>query len=555
MIQFSIKLKDDLYIRRTDGKITVRINPTAENGLVVEKDGLYLEDKWGFNDDGFVDQVSTGMRIGFNGPFSKKKDSGEYPNPGVISADSTVHRIFTMNSDLKTIDGYRRVDCILPGDIIRVPVVALQEEAEAEADAAYGAEANAAAVTQDVIDMGAQMSAGFNPRFKCPSFTNKFYILQADGGYNTNGSHRPQHPKLTALSNCVAYAFGRFNEIANNTSMSYNFNCMPYDAGTLAKNQGIEVGQTPKVGALGFNSHHVWIVEKVISSTTYISSNSAWTTDWPADYYKNMSADKLQELANLDNPSWSNGGAPCFYCSTVEVGGYETKGFCYHPNVSSTVIPDSGGQQQGTIHYVPINPVEYNVTQREDGCFCVEGLVIANKTYPLPKDYNPGENKEALEALAKMQKAAKADGINIDHVASSFRSYQTQKTIYENYAKREQQKNNVSITEGYLYADDYSARPGHSEHQTGLAFDVFTSSREYNGCKELVWLVQNCWKYGFINRYPAGKQDITGYMREDWHVRYVGTEWAKKIHDSGLCFEEFFGLPSEYSRTYDRTKY
>ena len=95
-------------------------------------------------------------------------------------------------------------------------------------------------------------------------------------------------------------------------------------------------------------------------------------------------------------------------------------------------------------------------------------------------------------------------------------------------------------------ADTYSARAGHSEHQTGLAMDINNASDSFNNTKEAKWIAENCYKYGFILRYPQGKQDITGYKYESWHVRYLGRELAKEVHDSGLTLEEFLCIDSKY---------
>ena len=173
-----------------------------------------------------------------------------------------------------------------------------------------------------------------------------------------------------------------------------------------------------------------------------------------------------------------------------------------------------------------------------DGVTYVQGLMIVNKTYALPSSYNPGGlTPETKSAFAEMQKAAfNSEGLNLYSV-SDFRSYETQRILYNNYVKRD----------GKAAADTYSARPGHSEHQTGLAIDVNCAGDAFHNTREAKWLAENCWKYGFIVRYPLGKADKTGYKYESWHIRYVGKEWAKKIYDSGLCMEEYFNLTSEYA--------
>lgn len=171
----------------------------------------------------------------------------------------------------------------------------------------------------------------------------------------------------------------------------------------------------------------------------------------------------------------------------------------------------------------------------------IDGILIANKTYPLPSDYNPGENTEARAALNKMFADAKAEGkakkIDLNMwVCSGFRSYTVQKNLYNSYVSRDGVKN----------ADRYSARPGYSEHQTGLAFDINYADSRFTGTAQAVWLAKNAHKYGFILRYPEGKESVTGYMYEPWHYRYIGVENAEKIYASGLTLEEYFGITSAY---------
>ena len=165
----------------------------------------------------------------------------------------------------------------------------------------------------------------------------------------------------------------------------------------------------------------------------------------------------------------------------------------------------------------------------------IDGILVANKTYGLPRDYNPGVDPEAMAALQEMFDGAAADGITL-WIVSGFRSYDTQYTIYNNYVARD----------GQGAADRYSARPGHSEHQTGLAFDLNSLEQSFGETAEGKWLKAHSWEYGFIIRYPEGKEDITGYMYEPWHVRYFGKEVAKSLYDSGLTLEEYLGITSEY---------
>lgn len=174
-------------------------------------------------------------------------------------------------------------------------------------------------------------------------------------------------------------------------------------------------------------------------------------------------------------------------------------------------------------------------TVSDSGLTYIDGVLIVNKTYSLPKDYNPGVDATAESAFKKMQSAASAEGLNI-YISSGFRSYDYQSGLYERYAQRD----------GYAAADRYSARPGHSEHQTGLAFDLNSIDDSFADTREGKWVAENCHKYGFIIRYPKGKEDITGYMYESWHIRYLGVDMATKVYESGKTLEEYFGITSEY---------
>ena len=175
------------------------------------------------------------------------------------------------------------------------------------------------------------------------------------------------------------------------------------------------------------------------------------------------------------------------------------------------------------------------------GVTYIDGILMVNKTYSLPKDYSPSSlTKECERAFDEMKKAALKDGV-IVWVSSGYRSYETQKALYQKYCKND----------GVLLADTYSARPGHSEHQTGLSIDVNSaSSIDYETIYKKVgeWLENNCHHYGFIIRYPKGKEHITGYIHEPWHIRYVGKDYAIKIKESGLCLEEYWGVDSKYAK-------
>ena len=168
----------------------------------------------------------------------------------------------------------------------------------------------------------------------------------------------------------------------------------------------------------------------------------------------------------------------------------------------------------------------------------IGGILLANKQHPLPADYAPGENPEARASFERMAAAAAQEGIQL--VAfSTYRSFGRQEELYEGYVAKD----------GRQAADRYSARPGHSEHQTGLAFDIGEAGQEQHWASTTFadtpggkWLAGNAHDFGFILRYPEGKEKTTGYMYEAWHFRYVGKEAAKAIHEKGITLEEYLNI-------------
>ena len=177
----------------------------------------------------------------------------------------------------------------------------------------------------------------------------------------------------------------------------------------------------------------------------------------------------------------------------------------------------------------------------KDGVTYIDGVLIANKTYALPKSYGNGLTAKTTEAFNKMVAAFNNEKTEPDRslwLSSGFRSYSDQSYIYNNYVARDGQAN----------ADRYSARAGHSEHQTGLAFDLNTIEDSFSYTYEGKWVSANCYRFGLILRYPKGKEEITGYMYESWHLRYVGEELAKKLYNNGdwITLEEYYGIDSKY---------
>jgi len=186
--------------------------------------------------------------------------------------------------------------------------------------------------------------------------------------------------------------------------------------------------------------------------------------------------------------------------------------------------------------------------------------VVVNKQRPLdPKTYAPtlvvpqiplrsnitSDERQVAKVMAtpleNMVNDAKKDGVAFD-LESGYRSYNFQVTLYNSYVQQQ----------GKAVADSQSARPGFSEHQTGLAADLGGKSKPvcnvetcYADTPEGKWLAANAYKYGFIIRYPSDKAHVTGYIYEPWHIRYIGTDLATELHNIHVeTLEEFFGLGS-----------
>lgn len=173
-------------------------------------------------------------------------------------------------------------------------------------------------------------------------------------------------------------------------------------------------------------------------------------------------------------------------------------------------------------------------------------LVLVNKNNKLTKNYVPASlvkintkyaneekylRKEAQEAFERLSKKAYKNGLHIIAV-STYRSFDYQENLFKGYVK----------DFGKKYALKCSAKPGHSEHQTGLAVDVMGSNKDYNlfeESKEFIWMRENAHKYGFILRYPKGKEKITGFKYEPWHYRYVGVYPATIMYQEDLTLEEW----------------
>jgi len=160
----------------------------------------------------------------------------------------------------------------------------------------------------------------------------------------------------------------------------------------------------------------------------------------------------------------------------------------------------------------------------------IDGIILVNKLHPLPCNYNPGLNKEAEKAFKQLKEEMIKQGFNIDDKVSAYRSFDYQVKTFKTWVQQD----------GIDKARTYSALPGYSEHQTGLAFDLFNSETNnfIQNDPESKWLQENAHKYGFIVRFTKDDERLTGYTPEPWHIRYVGDK-ALAIYESGLTLEEY----------------
>ena len=209
---------------------------------------------------------------------------------------------------------------------------------------------------------------------------------------------------------------------------------------------------------------------------------------------------------------------------------------------STGVMFKNGWKTIGNYKYYFLNSGAMAVNREIDGKWVgpdgkympnyVKGILVVNKKHGLSSSYAPGEDPTAGAQARKLIRDMQSQGYAVSSSYSGYRSYATQRGLYNNYV----------ASYGQAQADTFSARPGYSEHQTGLAFDLIgsgggllTTPRETN------WVAKNAHKYGFIVRYQPGKEAITGYVAEPWHIRYVGSE-ATAIYQSGLTLEEYLGV-------------
>lgn len=227
----------------------------------------------------------------------------------------------------------------------------------------------------------------------------------------------------------------------------------------------------------------------------------------------------------------------------VKIVGQTEEQTTTEPTVQSTTDSSSQPEESGE---EPID--EDYIYQDEDDFF-----YVVNKTYLLPEDYEIETDyvqgsyemeKTAAKHMCEMIAAAKEDGINLK-VLSAYRTVNYQKKLFERNVKSRMEDYGMTYDEAYYDTSINIAPPGGSEHNAGLAADIITEDDwdTYTGfedTEEFAWLQVHAPEHGFILRYLKGKEDITGYIYEPWHYRYVGVKYARDIMDSGLCLEEYF---------------
>lgn len=190
--------------------------------------------------------------------------------------------------------------------------------------------------------------------------------------------------------------------------------------------------------------------------------------------------------------------------------------------------------------------------------------LLVNRDTPMPDGYQPQElvdmstycdsalvkikyagtqaERVAVDALISMLKAAHTQGITVWQVSAAYRSKDYQQQLFDEQVQDYMTKNDLSYDDAVSATRLTVMEPGYSEHHTGLAFDITVPGVSFKGTEQSYWLAENCWQYGFILRYAADKEDITGILAEPWHIRYVGVEHSLPMYQQNLCLEEYIAM-------------
>ena len=279
-----------------------------------------------------------------------------------------------------------------------------------------------------------------------------------------------------------------------------------------------------------------WIYDASYQSWYYLKSDGSYArNEWQGSYYLKSNGKMAQSewVYDVSYQSWYYLKSDGSYARNAWQGSYYLKS---DGKMAVNEWVDGGRYYVDGSGLWNSNSDSNTKVNKKGLYYSVQGkydeILVVNKHYPLSKDYNPGENPTAKVAFLKLIAQMQKEGYAVSNNYSGFRSYATQAQLYQSYVNRE----------GQAAADRYSARPGYSEHQTGLAFDVIgTNGHLVEDESAAQWLLDHAADYGFVVRYLKGKESVTGYMHEEWHLRYVGKE-AKEIAASGLTLEEYYGF-------------
>ena len=277
-----------------------------------------------------------------------------------------------------------------------------------------------------------------------------------------------------------------------------------------------------------------WVYDASYQSWYYLKSDGSYArNEWQGSYYLKSNGKMAQSewVYDASYQSWYYLKSDGSYARNEWQGSYYLKSdgkMAVNEWVDGgRYYVDGSGLWKSNLNSKVTNKGLYYSVQGK-----YDEILVVNKHYPLSKDYNPGENPTAKAAFLKLIAQMQKEGYAVSDNYSGFRSYATQAQLYQSYVNRE----------GQAAADRYSARPGYSEHQTGLAFDVIgTDGHLVEDESAAQWLLDHAADYGFVVRYLKGKESVTGYIHEEWHLRYVGKE-AKEIAASGLTLEEYYGF-------------
>lgn len=278
------------------------------------------------------------------------------------------------------------------------------------------------------------------------------------------------------------------------------------------------------------SKHGAWYKVRYSDKTGYVSSKYVKLAGQTSNKNTPNQTMKYKTTANLNLRS---GAGTKYKVITVIPKGKQVAILSKHGGWYR--VSYSGKKGYVSSRYLLLLTSDNPVLTVKNGIVYVDGVIVVNKRYALPSTYNPGESKEARIAINRMAADAKKKKASIQ-VISGYRTYDYQERLYNRYVKQY----------GEREASRFSARPGHSEHQTGLSFDFGGPNRSYwlkesfDRTAEGKYLAANAHRFGFILRYPKGKESVTGYMYEPWHFRYVGVERATKIFKSGKTMEEHY---------------